>query len=151
MSEKMGQDLPLERPDADGRAALFVPTAAIKEDVLSAIRKGAAVIGFGNHDRTLTIYYESNRFNDPGLFKWEAKARKCFERLVENLPTVSKMVVKAENFEQVGYISARNITIRRMSLLRNWLDKSDAADTGPEQEIINWAPPPPPKKIVADD
>ena len=34
MTVIMGQDLPLERPDANGRAALFVPTASIKEDVL---------------------------------------------------------------------------------------------------------------------
>jgi len=151
MSVVMGQDLPLERPDAEGRAALFVPTAAAKEDVLQAIRKGAAVIGFGNHDRTLTIYYESNRFNEPSLVKWECKARKAWERLVENLPTVSKMVVKSENFEQVGYISARQITIRRMALLQNWLDCSDCGDTAPAEEVITWAPPPPPKKIIAND
>jgi hypothetical protein len=151
MSSLMGQDLPLERPDADGRAALFVPTGVAKEDVVQMIRKGAAVIGFGNHDRTLTIYYESNRFNEPTLISWESKARKCWERLVENLPTVSKATVKSENFEQVGYISARQITIRRMALLQGWLSKSDCSETGPTEEIITWAPPPPPKKIVADD
>jgi hypothetical protein len=51
----MGQDLPLERQDANGRAALFVPTASIKEDVLETVRKGSAIVGFGNHDRTITI------------------------------------------------------------------------------------------------
>jgi hypothetical protein len=146
----MGQDLPLERPEADGRAALFVPTAAIKEEMLQTIRKGAAIIGFGNHDQTLTIYYESNRFNDPLLAKWEMKARKAFERLADNLPTVSKMTVKAECFEQVGYISARQITIRRMEKLMQWLESSDALAGAPESETISWAPPPPPKKIVAD-
>lgn len=40
MTVLMGQDLPLERPDATGRAALFVPTAAIKGDVLDAVRMG---------------------------------------------------------------------------------------------------------------
>lgn len=150
MSAMMGQDLPLERPDADGRAALFVPTSACKPDVLEMIRKGAAVVGFGNHDHTLTIYYESNRFNDPGLAKWEMKARKAFERLADNLPTVSKMVAKGEYFEQVGYISARQITIRRMEKLQRWLESGDALDTGPEAEIITWAPPPPPKKIIAE-
>ncbi|MFA9217631.1 MAG: hypothetical protein ACEQSK_11065 [Sphingomonadaceae bacterium] len=150
MAALMGQDLPLERPDADGRAALFVPTAAAKADVLEMIRKGAAIIGFGNHDATLTIYYESNRFNDPLLAKWEMKARKAYERLAENLPTVSKMVCKGEYFEQVGYISARQITIRRMEKLQRWLAAGDALDSGPDAEIITWAPPPPPKKIIAD-
>ncbi|GAB2851946.1 hypothetical protein GCM10027277_20360 [Pseudoduganella ginsengisoli] len=140
------------RPDEpDGRAALFVPTSAIKEETLTAVRKGAAIVGFGNHDRTLTIYYESNRFNEPTLVKWEQKARKAFERLLDNLPTTSKMTVKMEHFEQVGYVSAKGIIIRRMEKLRGWLEKSDALETAPEAETIEWAPPPPPKKIVADD
>lgn len=148
MSTLIGQDLPLERPEVGGRAALFVPTSSAKEDVIETIRKGAAVVGFGNHDRTLTIYYESNRFNDPALFKWEQKARKAFDRLAENLPTVSKMVSKPENFEQVGYISSKGILIRRMAKLLNWLEISEASDTGPEAETITWAPPLPPKKIT---
>lgn len=148
MSITMGQDLPQERPDTDGRAALFVPTTSIKDDVLQTVRKGAAVVGFGNHDRTLTIYYESNRFNDPALAKWEQKARKAYERLIENLPTVSKMISKPENFEQVGYISAKGLTIRRMETLKRWLEFSEAMDTAPETETVAFAPPPPPKKIV---
>lgn len=148
MVVQKGQDLPLERPDAEGRAALFVPTAGIKEDVLLTIRKGAAVVGFGNHDRTLTIYYESNRFNEPALAKWEQKARKAYERLIDNLPTTSKMTAKPEHFEQVGYINGKGITIRRMETLTRWLQYSDAMDSAPEDEIVPWTPPPPPKKIV---
>lgn len=148
MSTTRGQDLPLERPDADSRAALFVPTTAIKEDVLALVRKGAAVVGFGNHDRTLTIYFESNRFNDPALFKWEIKARKAYERLIDNLPTVSKMISKPENFEQVGYINGKGITIRRMEALTRWLEYSEALETAPEAEVVAFVPPPPPKKIL---
>ena len=145
MSITFGQDLPLERPDADGRAAVFVPKADIKDDVLQLVRKGAAVVGFGNHDRSVTIYYESNRFNEPNLVKWEQKARKAFERLADNLPTVSKMVSKPENFEQVGYISSKGILIRRMEKLTKWLESSDAMDTAPASETIVFTPPPPPK------
>jgi hypothetical protein len=151
MSSLKGLDLPLDRPDdALGRAALFVPTTSIKEEVLQTVRKGAAVVGFGNHDRTLTVYYESNRFAEPALAKWEQKARKCYERLLDNLPTTSKMVSKPENFEQVGYINSKGITIRRMEALQRWLDYSDALDSGPEGETVAFAPPPPPKKITAD-
>lgn len=150
MSITMGQDLPLERPDAEGRAALFVPTAAAKDEVLQTIRKGAAVVGFGNHDRTLTIYYESNRFNDPGLAKWEQKARKAYDRLVDNLPTVSKLIGKPEHFEQVGYINGKGITIRRMASLMRWLEQSEALDSAPAAELIPFTPPPPPKKITAE-
>jgi hypothetical protein len=151
MSSLKGLDLPLDRPDdALGRAALFVPTVSIKEEVLQTVRKGAAVVGFGNHDRTLTVYYESNRFAEPALAKWEQKARKCYERLLDNLPTTSKMISKPENFEQVGYINSKGITIRRMEALQRWLDYSDALDSGPEGETVAFAPPPPPKKITAD-
>lgn len=150
MSITFGQDLPQERPDADGRAALFVPKADIKEDVLLTLRKGAAVVGFGNHDRTVTIYYESNRFNEPNLAKWEQKARKAYERLVDNLPTTSKMQSKLEYFEQVGYISGKGITIRRMESLKRWLEYSDAIASAPAAESVIWAPPAPPKRSVGD-
>jgi hypothetical protein len=130
---------------------LFVPSSTIKEDVLATIRKGAAVVGFGNHDRTLTIYYESNRFNEPALQKWEQKARKAYERLYDNLPTTSKMVCKSDYFEQVGYISSRGISLRRRDGLLRWLEFSDAMETAPEGDSVAFAPPPPPKKIVADD
>ena len=148
MSITFGQDLPQERPDADGRAALFVPKADIKDEVLQALRLGAAVVGFGNHDRSVTIYYESNRFNEPNLAKWEQKARKAYDRLVDNLPTTSKMQTKLEYFEQVGYISGKGISIRRMESLKRWLEFSDAIDTAPAAETVTWAPPAPPKKIV---
>jgi len=152
MGVQFGQDLPLQRPDKeDSRSALFVPTAAIKEEVLSAIRKGAAVVGFGNHDGTLTIYYESNRFNEAVLHKWEHKARKAYERLFDNLPTTSKMTCKSEWFEQVGYISTKGISIRRRESLNRWLEFSDAMDSAPDSDTVAFAPPPPPKKIMPVD
>lgn len=151
MGIQFGQDLPLQRPDKDdSRAAVFVPTANIKEDILSLVRKGAAVVGFGNHDHTLTIYYESNRFNEPTLAKWEQKARKAYDRLLDNLPTTSKMVCKLENFEQIGYISIKGISIRRRASLDRWLEFSDAQDSAPDGDTVAFAPPPPPKKIVAE-
>jgi hypothetical protein len=58
------------------------------------------------------------------------------------------MVSKPENFEQVGYISSKGILIRRMEKLRNWLEKSEMLDGGPESENVVFTPPPPPKKIV---
>jgi hypothetical protein len=151
MGVQFGQDLPLQRPDeTDSRAAVFVPTANIKEDILTTIRKGAAVVGFGNHDHTLSIYYESNRFNEPALAKWEQKARKAYDRLLDNLPTTSKMVCKLDNFEQIGYISPKGITIHRRSSLDRWLELSEAQESAPEGDTVAFAPPPPPKKIVAD-
>lgn len=132
----IGQDIPVERPDADGRAALFVPSNGVKEDVLLTIRKGAAIVGFANHDQTVTVYFESNRFDDPVLAKWEHKARKAYDRLIENAPTVSKMNTGPENFEQIGYINGKGITIRRMESLKRWLLYSDAIASCPESELV---------------
>jgi hypothetical protein len=132
----IGQDIPMERPDTDGRAALFVPSTAVKEDVLLTIRKGAAIVGFANHDRTITVYFESNRFDDPILAKWEHKARKAYDRLVDNAPTVSKLNVSPDNFEQIGYINGKGITIRRMDSLKRWLTYSDAIASCPETELV---------------
>jgi len=132
----IGQDIPMERPDADGRAAVFVPVTGVKEDVLLAIRKGAAIVGFANHDRTVTVYFESNRFDDPVLAKWEHKARKAYDRLIGNAPTVSKLTTSLVHFEQIGYINGKGITIRRMDSLKRWLSYSDALDSCPENEIV---------------
>jgi len=126
----------MERPDTDGRAAVFVPVTGVKEDVLLTIRKGAAIVGFANHDRTITVYFESNRFDDPVLAKWEHKARKAYDRLVENAPTVSKLTTSPVNFEQIGYINGKGITIRRMESLQRWLAYSDAMETCPATDII---------------
>ncbi|MGK5079513.1 hypothetical protein [Janthinobacterium sp. HLX7-2] len=126
----------MERPDTDGRAAVFVPATDIKDDVLLAIRKGAAVVGFANHDRSITVYFESNRFEDPVLAKWEHKARKAYDRLVDNAPTVSKLTTSPANFEQIGYINGKGITIRRMDSLQRWLAYSDAMGSCPETDIV---------------
>lgn len=132
----IGQDIPVERPDADGRAALFVPSNGVKEDILLTIRNGAAIVGFANHDGTITLYFESNRFDDPALAKWEHKARKAYDRLIDNAPTVSKMNTDQENVEQIGYINGKGITIRRMDSLKRWLTYSDAMASCPESELV---------------
>ncbi|HAT31080.1 MAG TPA: hypothetical protein DCW29_09590 [Janthinobacterium sp.] len=126
----------MERPDTDGRAALFVLTSGVKEDVLLTVRKGAAIVGFANHDHTVTVYFESNRFDDPLLAKWEQKARKAYDRLIENAPTVSKLTAVRESFEQIGYINGKGITIRRMDILKRWLIYSDAIDSCPTTEVV---------------
>lgn len=126
----------MERPDTDGRAALLVPVAGVKEDILMTIRKGAAIVGFANHDHTVTVYFESNRFDDPVLAKWEHKARKAYDRLIDNAPTVSKLTTNPANFEQIGYINGKGITIRRMDSLKRWLAYSDALASCPETEIV---------------
>lgn len=133
-----GLELPRVRPDNDGRAALFVPSMHVKEEVLATVRTGAAIVGFCDPDGSLVVYFESNRFDDPALYKWEQKARKAYERMTVNVPTVSKMTVDADNFEQVGYINGKGITIIRMEIVQRWLALSGVAATGPESASIAW-------------
>jgi hypothetical protein len=108
----------------------------IKDGLLQTIRKGAALVGYLNHDRTVTLYFESNRFNDPLLLKWEHKARKAYERLTQNAPTVSKLVASYDYFEPIGSITGKSIHIKRMPQLKRWLEQSDALDTCPESEVV---------------
>lgn len=131
-----GQDMPLERPDADERAAVFVPSGRAKPDMLATLRKGAAIVGYGNHDGSVTVYFESNRFDDAALAKWEHKARKAYDRLIDNAPTVSKMVADPDDFEQIGYITGKSIHLTRMASLQRWLSDSDAMASCPTAELI---------------
>jgi len=128
----------MERPDTDGRAAVFVPVTGVKEDVLLTIRKGAAIVGFANHDRTITVYFESNRFDDPVLAKWEHKARKAYDRMVMAAPTVSKAKIDARYLDQVGIIDGMGITLKQPDRLTQWLELCDKLDTAPASPVTVW-------------
>ena len=78
------KDTPIGLPSVGGRAGVFVPTAEFDVSTSTTIRHGAGIVGFGNPDGTLTIYYEANRFDDSSLHKWENKARKAYDRFSED-------------------------------------------------------------------
>ncbi|WP_229263050.1 hypothetical protein [Duganella dendranthematis] len=80
------KDTPIGRPDTDGRAAVFVPSEAFDAGNNAAIRMGSGIVGFGNPDGTLTVYFEANRFDETSLHKWENKARKAYDRMVMGAP-----------------------------------------------------------------
>jgi hypothetical protein len=129
-------DTPMERPDAGGRAAVFVPNAQASETVAGKFNNGSGMVGFGNPDGTVTVYFENNRFNDPGLQKWESKVFKAYGRMVERAPTVNKLSCDAGNLLQVGFIEGPEILVRDMDKLAEWLRKSDAAESMPESHEI---------------
>ncbi|MDC8757288.1 hypothetical protein [Janthinobacterium fluminis] len=133
-----GKETPVGRPDIDGRAGLFVPTEQFDLANSSTIRKGAGIVGFGNVDGTLTIYFEANRFDETNLHKWEHKARKAYDRMVMGAPTVSKAKIDAKMLEQVGIIDGMGINVKHPERLGEWLERSNAADTAPEQAIVLW-------------
>lgn len=144
MSEKTtefssyGKDTPVGRPDIDGRAAVFVPNETFDLANSTTIRKGAGIVGFGNPDGSLTVYFEANRFDDSSLHKWEHKARKAYERMVMGAPTVSKAKIDARMLEQVGHIDGSGIHLKLMERLQEWLELSNASDTAPADAIVTW-------------
>ncbi|HAT31467.1 MAG TPA: hypothetical protein DCW29_11630 [Janthinobacterium sp.] len=133
-----GKDTPVGRPDIDGRAGVFVPTGDFDLENTTTIRKGAGIVGYGNLDGSLTVYFEANRFDDSSLHKWEHKARKAYERMVMGAPTVSKTKIDARMMEQVGIIDGMGINLKHPERLTHWLTLSNVLDTGPEQSIVIW-------------
>jgi hypothetical protein len=133
-----GKDTPVGRPNTDGRAGVFVPTADFDLDNTTTIRKGAGIVGFGNPDGTLTVYYEANRFDESGLHRWEHKARKAYDRMVMAAPTVSKAKIEAKFLEQVGIIDGMGINVKNTDALQHWLTISNALDTAPEHAVVLW-------------
>ncbi len=129
---------PMARPHRQGQAALFVPVPGFESEWPSTLKKGAAIVGFGNPNGTLTIYFESNRFNDSSLHKWEDKAQAAFHRMVEHLPTTSKATVAPNQMEQVGIMEADGLRLTRIESLKRWLHLSQALDTMPQSTELRW-------------
>lgn len=104
----------------------------------SNIKKGAGIVGFGNRDGTITIYFESNRFGDDGLQKWESKVQLAYSRMVGHLPTTSRVVMTADLLEQVGIMDSHSAELTRPESLKRWLAYSNVADSAPEHAVIIW-------------
>lgn len=126
------------RPDTDGRAAIFVPSASFDSANNANIRLGSGIVGFGNPDGTLTVYFEGNRFDDSSLHKWENKARKAYDRMVMGAPTVSKAKLNASTLEQIGSIDGMGINLKQPERLHHWLERANALDTAPIGPVTLW-------------
>ncbi|MES2153495.1 MAG: hypothetical protein V4508_27260 [Pseudomonadota bacterium] len=125
----------MDRPNPGGRAAVFVPHREAEETVRDALKTGSGMVGFGNRDGSVTVYFENNKFNDSSLYKWEHKVFKAYDRMVKGMPTVNKLTCDAENLLQVGFIEGPEILVRDMALLADWLQRTnmlDSAPAGPE-------------------
>ncbi|WP_342114027.1 hypothetical protein [Pseudoduganella sp. OTU4001] len=132
------KDTPVGLPVVGGRAGVFVPTEEFDLKNSTTIRKGAGIVGFGNPDGSLTVYFEANRFDESSLHKWENKARKAYDRLVMVAPTVSKAKMDAKYLEFIGYIDGAGITLKEPERLIHWLSQSDAMDTAPAGPVVLW-------------
>jgi hypothetical protein len=133
-----GRDTPGERPSPGGRGAIFVTAEGAEEPVTEVVKNGAGVVGFGNTDGSVTIYFEANKFNDSSLHKWENKVFKAYDRMVKQSPTVNKVTADADNFIQVGIIEGTEILVRNMEKLHAWLKRQGAEETKPETEEIHF-------------
>jgi hypothetical protein len=131
MIQTFGKDTPMERPDPGGRAAVFVPKAGADVTVMENLRNGSGMVGFGNHDGSVTVYFENNKFNDSSLHLWQDKVFKAYDRMVKRSPTVNKLTCDASNLDQVGFVEGVEILVRNMDLLAAWLKRSNAMDTMP--------------------
>jgi hypothetical protein len=129
---------PMVRPHAHGQAGLFVPISGFEGELPATLKKGAAIVGFGNPNGTLTIYFESNRFDDGSLHRWEDKAQLAFRRMVDHLPTTSKGVAQPNQMEQVGVIDSDGFRLTRFESLKRYLARNDASDTAPSGEELTW-------------
>ncbi len=129
---------PMARPHAHGQAGLFVPIPGFEGELPATLKNGAAIVGFGNPNGTLTIYFESNRFNDSSLHRWEDKAQLAFRRMVDHLPTTSKGVAQPSQMEQVGLMDADGFRLTRFDSLKRYLARNDASDTAPSGEELSW-------------
>ena len=132
-----GRDTPMDRPSPGGRGAVFVPRIDAEEAVAEAFKNGSGMVGYGNTDGSVMVYFENNKFNDPALHSWQNKAFKAYDRMVKGAPTVNKLSCDAANLDQVGYIQGSEILITDMAPLTDWLKRTNALDSAPEGPEIH--------------
>jgi hypothetical protein len=129
-------EIPQDRPDPGGAAAVFVPRVDADEFVLEALRNGSGMAGFANGDGTVTVYFENNRFADAALAKWENKVFKAYDRMVERMPTTSKLTCDGSNLQAIGVVAGAQIAIGDMEALTGWLQRTGALDSAPEGPLV---------------
>jgi hypothetical protein len=132
-----GRDTPMDRPNPGGRAAVFVPRVDAEEAVAELLKNGSGMVGYGNSDGSVQVYFENNKFNDSALHSWQNKVFKAYDRMVKGSPTVNKLSCDAANLEQVGFIEGPEILVRNMDKLLEWLERTNTADSAPEGPEIH--------------
>ena len=126
-----GKGTPIERPNPAGRAAVFVPRADAEEAVATALKNGSGMVGLGNPDGSVRIYFENNKFNDSALHAWQNKVFWAYDRMVKGSPTVNKLTCDAGNIAQIGFVEGSEILVRDMEALSEWPTRSNVVDSAP--------------------
>lgn len=136
-----GKDVPMYRPGPNERAAVFVPHKEPDQAIRDLLKNGSGMVGFGNPDGTLTVYFENNKFNDSSLSRWQDKCFKSYDRMTKGAPTVNKVTADAGNFVQVGLIEGYEILVTDMAALHRWLERCGVPESAPEEAQIYAGPP----------
>lgn len=135
-NSKFGNDTPMGRPGEGDSGAVFVPATGREGEAPASIKNGAGMVGYGNSDGTLTVYFESNRFDDAKLQKWEDKVRIAYERIVKATPTSSHITVVSDWLEQIGTIGRSGIHIRKPESLTRWLTHCNVMASAPTSDHV---------------
>jgi hypothetical protein len=130
------KEIPQDRPDPGGYAAVFVPRADADESVLEMLKNGSGMAGFANPDGTVTAYFENNRFADPALATWQSKVFKAYDRMVKRMPTTSKLTCDQGNLRAIGVVGGAQVVVSDMAALTDWLQRSDALASAPDGPLI---------------
>jgi hypothetical protein len=132
------KDTPIGHPHRNGQAALFVPIPGVQSELPSNLKNGAGIVGFGNPNGTLTVYFESNRFDDSSLKRWEDKVQLAYRRMIDQLPTTSKAVLQPNQLELVGLVQSNSLRLTRFESLQRWLADSSASESAPSSAELSW-------------
>jgi hypothetical protein len=127
----------MDRPSPGGRAAVFVPRIDAEEAVTELLKNGSGMVGYGNPDGSVQVYFENNKFNDSSLHSWQNKVFKAYGRMVLGSPTVNKLSCDAANLHQIGFIEGPEILVREMGPLTEWLTRSNTLDSAPDGPEIH--------------
>ncbi|MES2014978.1 MAG: hypothetical protein V4484_00675 [Pseudomonadota bacterium] len=132
-----GRDTPTERPGPGQRAAVFAPRADAELAVAELLRNGSGMVGYGNPDGSVMVYFENNKFNDAALHSWQNKVFKAYDRMTKGSPTVNKLSCDFNNLFQIGFIQGTEILVTDMAPLTDWLSRTHTLDSAPEGSEIH--------------
>jgi len=132
-----GRDTPTERPGPGQRASVFVPRIDAEPAVAELLKNGSGMVGYGNLDGSVMVYFENNKFNDGALHSWQNKAFKAYDRMTNGSPTVNKLSCDFSNLIQIGFIQGTEILVTDMAPLTEWLTRTNTLDSAPEGSEIH--------------
>ena len=114
---------------------IFVPTA----DAFTTIAPGSAIVGRGETDGRVHVYFEGNLHGAINLERFIDRAAVAAGRLEQRYPTVAQAFMPAERLVEVGTFDCdlNRVTLTNEPALAAWLGRTDTLPDsfGPEDGI----------------